>query len=102
MIYLFAIALIVSVGVKVTGSLLVGALVIIPPATARLISRDLKRYGSFSMAIGTLSSVMGIIMSRMSRFPAGPSIILIGALTDVDTTRRHLARAEARELSVSS
>lgn len=80
LIYLFAIALIVSVGVKVTGSLLVGALVIIPPATARLISRDLKRYGSFSMAIGTLSSVMGIIMSRMSRFPAGPSIILIGAL----------------------
>jgi len=39
LIYLAAIALIVSIGVKVTGSLLVGALVIIPPATARMISR---------------------------------------------------------------
>jgi ABC-type Mn2+/Zn2+ transport system permease subunit len=33
LIYLAAIALIVSIGVKVTGSLLVGALVIIPPGT---------------------------------------------------------------------
>ena len=80
LIYLAAIALIVSIGVKVTGSLLVGALVIIPPATARMISRDMQRYASFSLAIGVISSVAGIVVSRMTRFPAGPSIILVGAL----------------------
>lgn len=78
--YLAAIALIVSIGVKVTGSLLVGALVIIPPATARLISRDMRRYASYSMGIGVISSVAGIVVSRITRFPAGPSIILVGAL----------------------
>jgi zinc transport system permease protein len=78
--YLAAIALIVSIGVKVTGSLLVGALVIIPPATARLISRDMQRYASCSMAIGVISSIAGIVVSRITRFPAGPSIILVGAL----------------------
>ncbi|MGA2841557.1 MAG: metal ABC transporter permease [Steroidobacteraceae bacterium] len=80
LIYLAAIALIVSIGVKVTGSLLVGALVIIPPATARMISRDMQRYASSSVAIGVISSVAGIVVSRMTRFPAGPSIILVGAL----------------------
>ena len=80
LIYLAAIALIVSIGVKVTGSLLVGALVIIPPATARMISRDMQRYASSSVAIGVISSVAGIVVSRMTRLPAGPSIILVGAL----------------------
>jgi ABC-type Mn2+/Zn2+ transport system permease subunit len=42
------------------GSLLVGALVIIPPATARMISRDMQRYASSSLAIGIISSVGGV------------------------------------------
>ena len=80
LLYLSAIALIVSIGVKVTGSLLVGALVIIPPATARLISRDMRSYATCSMGVGVLSSVAGVVMSHITRFPAGPSIILVGAL----------------------
>jgi ABC-type Mn2+/Zn2+ transport system permease subunit len=79
LLFLGAIALIVSIGVKVTGSLLVGALVIIPPATARLLTNDLKGYARASIGIGVGSSVAGILMSRFVHFPAGPSIILVGA-----------------------
>lgn len=80
LLYLAAIALIVAVGVKVTGSLLVGALVIVPPATARMISRDMKQYAGASVAIGAVSSVAGIALAPVAHFPAGPSIILVGAL----------------------
>jgi zinc transport system permease protein len=80
LIYLAAIALIVSIGVKVTGSLLVGALVIIPPATARVASSNMKQYAIASIAIGIVSCAGGIVASRLVHFPAGPSIILTSAL----------------------
>lgn len=80
LLYLSAIALIVSVGVKVTGSLLVGALVIIPAATARLLSTGLKQYRRLSTMLGILSSVGGILASRVLLLPAGPSIILVSTL----------------------
>lgn len=80
LIYLGAVALIVAVGVKVTGSLLVGALVIVPPATARLVSANMKQYAALSGVLGVVSSAAGIIAARLTGFPAGPSIILLAAL----------------------
>jgi ABC-type Mn2+/Zn2+ transport system permease subunit len=76
LIYLAAVALIVSIGVKVTGSLLVGALVIVPPATARLLSSSLASYGRLSALLGLACSAAGIVASRLTGFPAGPAIIL--------------------------
>lgn len=77
--YLFSIVLVVAVGVKVTGSLLVGALVIIPPATARIVASDLNTYIRMSVIFGVLSSVIGITSANTTGIPAGPSIILAGA-----------------------
>ena len=79
-LYLFSIALIVSVGVKVTGSLLVGSLVIIPPAVARMISTDMKRYARNSIAVGIGSSLVGILSAKATGFPPGPAIILVSAV----------------------
>jgi len=78
--YLLAIAVIVSLGIKVMGSLLVGALVIIPAASARIISKNLKQYVYGSIAIGAISNVLGISIHQLSHFPAGPSIILVNSL----------------------
>lgn len=76
---LVAVALIVSIGVKVTGSLLVGALVVVPAATARLLSGNLRRYVRTSVLIGVLSTVGGILVARLANFPAGPMIILVNS-----------------------
>lgn len=80
LLFLLAIAIIVSLGVKVTGSLLVGALVIIPTATARVISNNMKQYAYGSIAIGVISNILGIGIHKFSHFPAGPSIILTNSL----------------------
>ncbi|HEX5419129.1 MAG TPA: metal ABC transporter permease [Gammaproteobacteria bacterium] len=80
LMYLGAVALIVAIGVKVTGSLLVGALVIVPPATARIVSANMKRYATSSGVIGVFASVAGIAASRLVGFPPGPAIILVSAL----------------------
>jgi ABC-type Mn2+/Zn2+ transport system permease subunit len=79
LLYLLAVAMIVSLGVKVTGSLLVGALVILPPAIARMISTNLKQYAYGSIAFGVISNVAGVLIYELTRFPAGPSIILVNS-----------------------
>lgn len=80
LLFLLSIALIVALGVRVTGTLLVGALVIIPAATARITSENLQEYSSRSAVIGAGSCVVGILAHQLTRFPAGPSIILVNAL----------------------
>jgi len=79
-IYLLSIAAMVALGVKIVGSLLVGALVIIPAATARNLSKNLKEYYLGSVVLGILSCLFGILLFRLTGLLAGPSIILTSTL----------------------
>ncbi|KPJ71750.1 ABC transporter [Parcubacteria bacterium DG_74_3] len=79
LIYLICIALIVAFGIKVTGSLLMGALVITPAAAARNIARNLFQYSYGSLIIGALSCAIGILLFKSLGLPAGPLIILIAS-----------------------
>lgn len=76
LIYLLAVAVIVALGVKVAGSLLVGALVIVPAASSRLISANIKQYSFWSVLFGILSAVAGIILFNFLGWPIGPLVIL--------------------------
>jgi ABC-type Mn2+/Zn2+ transport system permease subunit len=76
-IYLLSIAAMVALGVKIVGSLLVGALVIIPAATARNLSKNLKQYYLTSIIFGVLSCFFGSLLFRLTGLPAGPLIILV-------------------------
>ncbi len=76
LIYLLLVALIVALGVKIAGSLLVGALVIVPAAASRNISKNLLQYSLISAGVGILSAALGIILSQYLVFSAGPLIVL--------------------------
>jgi len=75
-IYLLSIAAVVALGIKIVGSLLVGALVIIPAATARNLSKNLKEYYLGSIIFGILSCFFGSLLFKFTNFQAGPLIIL--------------------------
>jgi ABC-type Mn2+/Zn2+ transport system permease subunit len=79
LLYLFLIAVIVAMGVKVVGGLLTAALVAIPAAAARNISGSLGKYARTSAIIGGVSALLGIPFSRLLSLPAGPLVILAGA-----------------------
>ncbi len=79
-VYLLLIALVVAMGIKITGSLLVGALLITPAAASRNLSKNLREYSLISVIIGTGSCVFGILFFKFTGLPAGPSIILISTL----------------------
>jgi zinc transport system permease protein len=80
LLYLFLIAVIVALGVKMVGGLLTAALVAIPPSAARNIGKSLRQYTLGAMAIGVGSAVLGIVLSRVTGFPAGPLIILVSTV----------------------
>jgi zinc transport system permease protein len=76
LLYLGLIAVVVALGVKMVGGLLTAALVAIPPSAARNIGRNLTQYTLGSAAVGVVSAILGIVLFRLTGFPAGPLVIL--------------------------
>jgi zinc transport system permease protein len=79
LLYLFLIAVIVALGVKMVGGLLTAALVAIPPSASRNAGKNLRQYTLGATAIGVASAVIGIVLFRLTGLPAGPLIILVSA-----------------------
>lgn len=79
LIFLILVAAIVAVGIKEVGTLLVGAVVIVPAAAARNISSSLSRYALLSAIFGIASATLGIALSGVVGVPAGPLVVIIGS-----------------------
>ena len=79
LIFLLLVSTVVAVGIKEVGTLLVGAVVIVPAAAARNVSSSLSRYALLSAAFGVVSALAGVLLSGPSGQPAGPLVVLVGA-----------------------
>lgn len=80
LVFLLLVAAVVSIGIKEVGTLLVGAVVIVPAAGARNISTTLRSYALLSPIIGGLSALSGVLFSAFTGIPAGPMVVVIGTL----------------------
>jgi len=80
LLYLLLVSLTVAIGIKITGTLLVGFLVVTPAAAARTISTNLSRYFRLSSIFGVASSVSGILLSNYLNFLPGPLVVLSGVV----------------------
>ncbi|OUR91768.1 zinc ABC transporter permease [Gammaproteobacteria bacterium 42_54_T18] len=76
--FVIMIALITVASVKIIGAVLVGALLLIPAASARLIATNLKQLLFLSILFSSSSSVLGVLIPMYSQWPvsAGPAITL--------------------------
>jgi zinc transport system permease protein len=73
----------VAVGLRVVGSLLVSALIVIPVLTALLISSSFRQVIWFSLGIGLFSSIIGLTSSYFLGLATGGCIALTTILTFV-------------------
>jgi ABC-type Mn2+/Zn2+ transport system permease subunit len=80
LVFLFLVALIVALGLRVAGTLLTGALVIIPAAASRNISPSLSQYSLMSALFGGFSALVGIYAAYVFALPPGPLVILAGGI----------------------
>lgn len=82
--YLFVmlVSLVTVAAVKVIGAILVGALLVIPAAAARLLSQSLRGFFWLSVLIATLSTLAGIFVPIALELPvpSGAAIIIIAGI----------------------
>ncbi|KZX77114.1 zinc ABC transporter permease [Oleiphilus sp. HI0009] len=76
--FVIMIALITVASVKIIGAVLVGALLLIPAASARLIASNLKQLLVLSVLFSSTASVLGVLIPMYGEWPvsAGPAITL--------------------------
>ena len=71
----------VTVAMRTVGLLLVSALMVVPVATAQQLTRSFRTTLVAAMALGTLASVGGLLLSAFASFHArvapGPTIVLL-------------------------
>jgi len=77
LLFLTIFALGVATGIKFTGALLMGSVVIIPAATARNVAGSMKSYLWLSAIFGVLDAVLGILLAKIYGFPPGPVFVIV-------------------------
>ncbi|MCL3881415.1 iron chelate uptake ABC transporter family permease subunit [Marivita sp. GX14005] len=97
LILTLTLALVVAVSIKVVGVLLIGAMLIVPPAAARVFSRTPEQMAFIAGAIGIVSALGGLAASWHLDTPTGPTIVTVAAaLFGICTLAGPVIRASRR------
>ncbi|MFD2173176.1 iron chelate uptake ABC transporter family permease subunit [Rhodobacter lacus] len=80
LILTLALAVTVAVAIKIVGALLIAALLIVPAAAARQITRSPETMALGATLVGAFSVAGGLTASLRLDTPAGPSIVAVAAL----------------------
>ncbi|MDJ0742019.1 MAG: metal ABC transporter permease [Xenococcaceae cyanobacterium MO_167.B27] len=73
-------SLTIALTVRTVGILLMNGFLVIPAATAKIISQQFVPFLITAAAIGAMSAVIGMIISGAFDLPSGPSIVLVQLL----------------------
>lgn len=74
------IAVIVMLSIKWVGILIINALLILPAASSRNISVNMREYHFFSVVFSVFSGIMGLIISYYTNVATGPMIVIIASV----------------------
>lgn len=69
-------AVVVVVGMRVVGLLLVSAIMIVPVAAAQQVTRSFRATAALAVLLGLVASVSGLVTSFVVEVPPGPTIVL--------------------------
>lgn len=75
--FMLALTMTVAISIRLLGIILVTSLIVIPPATARNLSRSLRQELIWSAVIGLVSGLGGIAAAYHFDVPCGPAIVLV-------------------------
>lgn len=77
MIYIFLLAMIIAVAVKLVGVLLISAMLIIPAATARIVAKSPEQMAVLACVFGMLATTLGMGLAIMLDLPVGPAMVMV-------------------------
>ena len=79
-IFAVLVALIVTLSIKWVGILIINALLILPAASSRNISVNMREYHLFSVIFSVFSGVVGLVLSYYTNVATGPTIVIIASV----------------------
>lgn len=78
--FILILALGVAMGIKLVGTLLISALIIIPAATAKIFSFQIRAMALWSMMFGLIAVLTGLFAAKIFNLPSGPAMTLTGSV----------------------
>ena len=101
-IFVILVTIVTVACLKIIGAVLVEALLLIPAAAARNLSRTLGGFVAGSMIIATLSCILGVLLPMQLGLPVptGGAIVLVAALVFVVTTIMRTTMSRFRSTGV--
>lgn len=75
-VFILVLTITVALSIRLLGIILVTSLLVIPPAAARNLSRNLRQHIILSIVIGLAGAILGIYFSFRLNVPCGPTIVL--------------------------
>ena len=79
-IFAILIAVMVMMSIRWVGILLINSLIILPAASSRNISMNMRSYHLFSIILALFSGISGLIISYYTNIPTGPMIVIISGV----------------------
>lgn len=80
LIYLLLVALVVALGVKFLGTLLTGAMVIIPAVAAKNVAKSIRSFHYLAAVLGIVSATSGILIAKYFGISSGPAVVLVAVV----------------------
>lgn len=101
-VFVLMITVITVACLKIVGAVLVEALLIIPAAAARNVSRSVRGFFFYSVIFATVSCVLGIIIPMQFEIPvpSGGAIILVASIVFLMTAGVRMASGSFKEAAV--
>lgn len=78
--FMLMLALVIAIGMKIVGILLIVSLLLLPAAAARRLASTPEVMALIAVAVGVASVVLGLAASLALDTPAGPSIVVVATL----------------------
>ncbi len=79
-LFVILVAVVVMISIKWIGILIINSLLILPAASSRNISKNMRQYHFWSILISVISGVFGLVISYVSGVSTGPMIVLVSSI----------------------
>lgn len=79
-LFVALIAIIVMISIKWVGILIINSLLILPAASSRNISKNMRTYHLWAVLFSVISGILGLIISYYQGISTGPTIVLVSSV----------------------
>ena len=79
-LFVVIIAVIVMLSIRWIGILLINSMIILPAASSRNITMNMRSYQGISIIFALVSGIAGLIISYYTNIPTGPMIVIISGI----------------------